>query len=138
MKRLLHKTTKDGKRRLRIMVYALMTICLSHWVTALFAIMLLMRILITKSMDDHDHIRWRVTSYNCHDFSDPQIPCIIIATLLRECEFLFVQEHCLADCQLHELNTVCILIYDMAPVGSNMTNSLKGVLVWRLCSFLAS
>jgi hypothetical protein len=125
MKRLLLKATKDGKQALLlIMVYILMAICFSLCVTALFAIMLLLRIITTTLMDDHDHSRLRVTSYNCHGFNYTKIP--YMATLLSECEFFFIQEHWLADCQLQKLNTVCNTHNSYGTSGFEPDEFIKG------------
>jgi hypothetical protein len=86
--------------------------------------MLLLRILTTTLMDDHDHSRLRVTLYNCHGFNDTKIP--YMATLLSECEFFFIQEHWLADCQLHKLNTVCNTHNSYGTSGFECDEFIKG------------
>lgn len=57
------------------------------------------------SMDDNNFHKLRITSYNCRGFNETKIP--YMTTLLSHCEFLFLQEHWLADCQLHKLNNIC-------------------------------
>ena len=58
-----------------------------------------------RRMDEYTINNMRFVSYNCHGYNDLKIP--YMSQLLHQSEFCFIQEHWLANCQLHRLNNIC-------------------------------
>ena len=83
-------------------------------------------------MDEHII---RFSSYNCRGFNEAKASYII--RLLQLCEFLFIQEHWLADSQLHLLNNLCNTHISHGSSGFNKDIILSGrpyggcAILWR-------
>jgi hypothetical protein len=86
-------------------VCMLMAYWFFHVMMVLFATTLMSVSPATPSIDDSTYDKLRITSYNCHGCSDTRAPYMRI--LLQQCEFLFIQEHWLADNQLYTLSSIC-------------------------------
>jgi len=86
-------------------------------------------------MDEHINNILRIISYNCHGYNATKMP--YISRLLRQCEFLFIQEHWLADSQLHTLNNICSTHTSHASSGFNNDDIISGrpyggcAILWR-------
>src|SRR5664279_4825 len=68
--------------------------------------------------------RIRVVSYNCRGYNVCKQP--YLQSLLSQCEFLFVQEHWLADSQMHSLQDVSKLHLVHGTSGFGNTDVITG------------
>jgi len=86
-------------------------------------------------MDDSNNKKLRFSSYNCHGYNYAKAPYIV--RLLQQCEFLFIQEHWLADSQLRVLSNLCNAHISHGSSGFNKDVIISGrpyggcAILWR-------
>jgi hypothetical protein len=78
----------------------------------------------TLPMDENAINKLRFVSYNCHGHNDSKIP--FMSQLLQQSDFCFIQEHWLANSQLHILNNIRSTHISHAISGFNDEDILGG------------
>ena len=103
---------------------------------ALFAIVQMSVTLThTLPMDENAINKLRFVSYNCHGYNDSKIP--FMSQLLQQSDFCFIQEHWLANSQLHILNNIRSTHISHAISGFNDEDIISGrpyggcAILWR-------
>ena len=72
--------------------------------------------------ENNSHLK--IGSYNCRGYNASKVTYIL--QLLKQCEFLFIQEHWLSDSQLQTLNNICSTHSSHASSGFNNDDIISG------------